>query len=175
MAAMTSLVMMIAVRTVHPPMVHLFEHCLEHGSCGSPTEHQQATTVAANATSASREVASSKGSHTGKSCGPSHSCQPVVASCSHGHVHSHAKGHVHSHSAQSHSAEHAHDSCPSHQHSHSDHCELCQFLTQVATPITCEVQLVGQERVSEVPVSEVRFTLVAIIVGPHVRGPPVAA
>ncbi|SFJ32037.1 hypothetical protein [Planctomicrobium piriforme] len=151
--AMASLAMMVFVQTTHSPLMHGLQGC---EGC-----HSHGPATASSAT-----------------CGHQHAkgageCKVAAASpC--GHVHHHAE-----HSKTDTPAQCSETQCPTKgespdapSHSHSHDCQLCQFLTHAAQPLSCPVMLVGMEQVVEQPVSEVQAVVTATLPGPYVRGPP---
>ena len=148
--AMASLAMMIGVRTLHSPLLHLLGGC--HDSCG---------TVCQTATPAAK---SCSGPHAGHS------------HADHSHNgHQHAKSvnkSANEPGSVAKSESPAGDSLPGHHAPHSDDCQLCQFLTLALAPLEPPVALQGEEQVTQRPVSETPVVLVFSLAGPHVRGPP---
>jgi len=144
--AMASLAMMVGVRAVHSPLVHMLGTC-GHQHCHVDRQSETAeTSVCQSSSCATHPVQKS-------TCGHSH--------------------HVAQNSDVQDPADHAEtDSLPVSEHHHSDDCQLCQYLTQCAQPVPPPVALVGQEMVTERPVSEVPCVRSLTLPGPYVRGPP---
>ncbi|WP_437190915.1 hypothetical protein [Planctomicrobium sp. SH527] len=163
---MTSFVMMVGVRTFHPPLVHFHCHnsveCQDNVGCsvGSGPCSKQSTCQSQE--ESSRQTSKKKGSAT-QSCGHLH----AHTTARHSHAHHHEHGHQHGKET---------DEAPANPQQdlpcHSESCLLCQFLIQAVQLLSCPVMLAGEEQVTERPVSEVIEVVTVALSGPYVRGPP---
>lgn len=193
---MTSFVMMVGVRTFHPPLVHFHSHdshCHNSSECDSQAVSQQTTSLAAEEQQVHRH-GENQHSHNHSGCSASSNtiskqsgCESRTAdACSTAQKSKSASrarcGHLHTHSTATHRHHHNHgdseesDDAPADGQQdlpcHSESCLLCQFLIQAIQPLDCPVMLTGEERVAERPVSEILEVVTMALSGPYVRGPP---